>query len=1130
MNKKLLNILMMVLLVLSISFVGISNIDAATSKVTTKTKYTEYGFSGSRWVIDSKYDAYCLNRHVSGPNVGDQFNCVSQDASDIDLNILLYLLTKASTGQTFGSTKDFVLRQNAIWQYVSGEPKGTTAAKNKAKEMVNDAKANGTNYTYTPALQFSSNLTPSITPGSSYYETNAIKPSKATNITTGEYHVSVSGVTGAKILDTNNNAKSVFKTSESFKVRVPADKITKETTVTVSIYALGTKKTPYICKPTKSGIQRVGIVITNKDTSKVSLTKTFKVQPNVINVYKVDYDNDANFLANAKYQIYRGEGCVESQKVAEYPNPLPTDSKGVVSFIGLSAGTYSIKEVTPPPGYSVSSDSCKSVTNGGSVTFKNKKNSVKLYKQDQDHRNLPGATFGLYTNSTCTTRAVDATTGKVFDFANTDSNGTVTFEGMAASSAGYYLYEQTPPNGYEVLNENENCKHVNVNGTVTFTNVKVARSYLAVQKRDYYTKFGINDVMIGLYTDSNCSTNKIGEFATYNGQVKFVVDYTERTVASLYAKEMSTPAGYIPAKGKGQIECKELKLGTEDQNTVIIYNKPYGNIRLLKLDSETQKPIEGAEFTLLDENNNPAKDADGNEVQAKKTDENGVLEFKNILYGTYFIKETASDGMHKIQKKTIKIVLNSNNDAVKLETTSTATYRLGDVNGDSAVNEEDLTIFQSIANDPDLRFGLSPEASYALDINGDGNTQASDIQKDMKILEYYLRIVNSSDSSVLDAARQYQENRDTLCDLVGDDECDTSNINAILDMYNNNTSAISSYETAQNAANQQAEQQNAHARELYDEEMAAYNAACPDGVNTMVDDGSNTGGEPSVTPTAMVPKPECQSVPQIETFTPDNVCPNYTNQILGDINHDCRVDNNDVNAADGSNIDLNGDGTSNAIDKRILTNYVNYLSGSNSSSIAQTMNSLVTNQTTLCTALGDDNCSINNSQLSDALSKVGKSGTLPANVSKASIVVTNQPIYLKISKQSITNSKEIPGAKIVIRDSKGNKILEYTSTKKPKKFKLGIGRYTLTEKVAPKGYKTLTTVVTFEVLEDGTTKLVGAASSYYKIKNSNHLIIYNELNDNIVIPDTGSNIAIASVIVGVVLVVGGGYLIYKKMS
>lgn len=1117
MNKKILNILMMILLVLSVSFIGISNIDAATYKVTKKTKYSQYSFSGSRWVLGGKYDAYCLNRHVSGPSVGDQFNCVSQDASDVDLNILLYLLTKASTGQTYGSDKDFALRQNALWQYVSGEPKGSTWAKNKAKEMVNDAKANGTNYTYTPALQFSSNLTPSITPGTSYYETNAIKPSKVANITTGEYHVSVSGVSGAQVLDSSNKAKSVFKTSEAFKVRVPASNLTKETTVTVSIYALGTKKTPYICKPNKSGIQRVGIVITDQNTARVSVTKTFKVQPNIINVYKRDYDKDSKFLANAKYQIYSGEGCVESQKVAQYPNPLPTDSNGVVSFIGLPAGTYSIKEVSPPPGYSVSTNSCQSVAPGGTVTFRNKKNSVKLYKHDEDNRNLEGATFGLYTNSTCTTRATNATTGQVFDFANTDSNGTVTFEGMASTTGYYYLKEETPPDGYYVLPDNENCKPVAINGTVTFVNKKVASTLFAVQKRDFYTKFGINGVRIGLYWDANCS-NKITEALTSSGQVLYDVHYIEGTADTLYAKEEETPTGYIPERGKGTTSCKELKLGTT-KNTVIIYNKPYGDIRLLKLDSETQKPIEGAEFVLLDESNNPVKDIDGNEVQAKKTDENGVIEFKNILYGTYYIKETATDSMHKIQKKTVKIVLNSKNDAVNLANNSTATYILGDVNGDSQINEDDLTVFQGIVNNPDSRFGLSPEISYALDINGDGNAQASDIRKDMQILEYYLRITNSSDPSVLEAARSYQSNRDTICDMVGDDECDTTNLGTLIDAYNHNASVMASYQAAQEAANQQAETQNAHARELYDEEMATYNTACPNGVNTTVDDG--TGNQ--------VPKTECQSVPQMETFTPEDVCPNYTNQIYGDINHDCKIDANDVNEFDGSNLDLNGDGVSNNTDKKILTNYVNYLGGNNSTSMAETINSFAANEAALCAALGEDECSINNSLLTTALTRVGKSGTLPANIAKATLVVTNQPIYVKISKQSITNSKEIPGAKIVIRDSKGNKILEYTSTKKVKKFKLGVGKYTLTEKVAPKGYKTLTTVVTFEVLEDGTTKLVGATSSLYKIKNSNHLIIYNELNDNIVIPDTGSNVAIVSVVLGVVLVVGGGFIIYKKL-
>ena len=55
----------------------------------------------------------------------------------------------------------------------------------------------------------------------------------------------------------------------------------------------------------------------------------------------------------------------------------------------------------------------------------------------------------------------------------------------------------------------------------------------------------------------------------------------------------------------------------------------------------------------------------------------------------------------------------------------------------------------------------------------------------------------------------------------------------------------------------------------------------------------------------------------------------------------------------------------------------------------------------------------------------------------------------------------------------------------------------------------------------------------YNIKKGtdNHLIIYNELikDQTVKVPNTASNIAIASIVTGIVLVAGGGYFIYKRL-
>ena len=62
-------------------------------------------------------------------------------------------------------------------------------------------------------------------------------------------------------------------------------------------------------------------------------------------------------------------------------------------------------------------------------------------------------------------------------------------------------------------------------------------------------------------------------------------------------------------------------------------------------------------------------------------------------------------------------------------------------------------------------------------------------------------------------------------------------------------------------------------------------------------------------------------------------------------------------------------------------------------------------------------------------------------------------IKVEISKKDITDSSEVPGAKLIILDKDGKKVESWTSTDKPHMVeKLPVGEYTLREEQAPDGY------------------------------------------------------------------------------
>ena len=85
---------------------------------------------------------------------------------------------------------------------------------------------------------------------------------------------------------------------------------------------------------------------------------------------------------------------------------------------------------------------------------------------------------------------------------------------------------------------------------------------------------------------------------------------------------------------------------------------------------------------------------------------------------------------------------------------------------------------------------------------------------------------------------------------------------------------------------------------------------------------------------------------------------------------------------------------------------------------------------------------------------------------------TNLRTSVDISKQDITNGKELPGAKLEIRDADGNLVEGWTSSKVPHTVRgLELEKeYTLTEKRAPDGYAEVESIV-FKLVQEGTEQV-----------------------------------------------------------
>ena len=82
------------------------------------------------------------------------------------------------------------------------------------------------------------------------------------------------------------------------------------------------------------------------------------------------------------------------------------------------------------------------------------------------------------------------------------------------------------------------------------------------------------------------------------------------------------------------------------------------------------------------------------------------------------------------------------------------------------------------------------------------------------------------------------------------------------------------------------------------------------------------------------------------------------------------------------------------------------------------------------------------------------------------VTMKNDIIRLTISKQDITNGKELPGAHLVIRKENGDIYKEWDSSDEEYIIEMiPAGKYTLEETIAPPGYALNTEVITFVINE-----------------------------------------------------------------
>ena len=253
---------------------------------------------------------------------------------------------------------------------------------------------------------------------------------------------------------------------------------------------------------------------------------------------------------------------------------------------------------------------------------------LAIIKKSDDGKYLSEAGFGLYSDSSCSTRIDSATS----------EDGSLAF--VVEPNKTYYVKETSAPDGYQSSNE---CRRVDVKEndvyeTFTNTEIGVEPEYdtIDIEKVDKTdSSKTLRGAEFGLYSDSNCNdlvsdADGINRKATGDSGI---ISFRVERGLSYYIKELSAPSGYSLNS-----VCMRASIGTK----MVIENDSYKESTVKKVDKTTREGLSGAKIGLFSDSTCKTITTDVNGKDVLETGADGTLTFVLESTKLYFVKEVVA--------------------------------------------------------------------------------------------------------------------------------------------------------------------------------------------------------------------------------------------------------------------------------------------------------------------------------------------------------------------------------------------------------------------------------------------------------------------------------------------------------
>lgn len=387
-----------------------------------------------------------------------------------------------------------------------------------------------------------------------------------------------------------------------------------------------------------------------------------------LTIYKEDSVAGAPVEGALFHVTYTSNGeAAEAPDTIDFGEIL-TDAKGEIRLHEqgkrLYPGEYTITEIRPAPGFQMKEPTTQKIILHGNesktVTFENVPlNAIIVEKYDSvTHEALPGCTFQLrYLGGT------SGTGGTVIGQKVTGRNGTAIWTGL--KSGTYILEEVDQADGYSIIQSSETIFLADSGEqsvvTVRFENMPDGQLLIRKVCATNPSVTLPNAEFKVMYADGTLIGDSNGVYRTdENGEIRIS---GLKPGKSVVVTETRAPDGFILDTQSQTVQIKEGRTVS-----LTFKNTPKGALIIQKRDSETNKPLPGAEFRVTTAAgcevglNGVIGDSTLTQNGIFTTDSSGEIRITNLIPGAYVITEIKAPEGYVMDQPSTNVVIGPKGD------------------------------------------------------------------------------------------------------------------------------------------------------------------------------------------------------------------------------------------------------------------------------------------------------------------------------------------------------------------------------------------------------------------------------------------------------------------------------------